>query len=177
MFSRFFSNITEQIRKDIIRNAHSNNTDEIKNIIDTNCIDINDPNLTDDSKNTLLHLAVATNNANLAKYVIDKGINKQKKNIFNESALRMALKNQDENLIRLIIGSDSNDNDLKKEKESHKRTRDEFEKEKSNHQTTRTERDIAIYENDILTTENKKIKEDNLELQKTIRILRQSFKK
>ncbi len=179
MFSRFFSNVTEPIRKDIFKNIHSKNTNAVIDLLDTNNIDVNDYNLVDELKNTPLHLAVATKNIDLTTYLINKGINKQKKNIFGETASLIALKNQDETMIRALIVTHNQyqTDELAKEKESHKRTRDDFEKEKSEHQRTRVERDVAICENDLLRTENKKLKEDNTELQKTVRTLRQSLKK
>lgn len=179
MFSRFFSNVTEPIRKNILENIYSKNTNAVVDLLDINNIDVNDYNLVDELKNTPLHLAVATKNSDLTSYLVTKGINKQKKNIFGETAFLIALKNQDETIIRTLITTHNQyqADELAKEIERHKRSRDEFEKEKSEHQHTRVERDIAICDNDLLRTENKKLKDDNVELRKTVRTLRQSLKK
>jgi len=167
-YSGFFSSLTETIRKDLFQKVYSHNTDQVISTINSKNINVNDSKLIDELHNTLLHAAIGTKNTRLVQYLVNNKSSQTKTNIFNETPLNMAMKNHDENLIKILLVSDSNDT---------KKLTDDLDKERTSHKRTRDERDKAVLEKELLYTENKKLKEDNCELQKTVKTLRQSMKK
>lgn len=157
MFSRFWSTVTEDQRKHLITLVLTSDNNKIIDYLEENKIDINDCNLVDESKNTLLHLAVATKNLLLTRYLIEHKSDRSKKNLFGDNPMKIAMKNHDEYIIQELLDIYNQDNQA-------------LELEKSNHKRTRDERDELLIE-------NKKLKKDNLELQNTVKSLRSSFKK
>ena len=88
MFNFFGSTtIEEDIKHSIIRNAYSQNTTNTKNLILRHRVNITNNNLVDECEQNLLHIAAKTKNYELANYLITNGVNKNKKNIFNELLL------------------------------------------------------------------------------------------
>ena len=169
-YSGFFSSLTETIRKDLFQKVYSHNTDQVISTINSKNINVNDSKLIDELHNTLLHAAIGTKNTRLVQYLVNNKSSQTKTNIFNETPLNMAMKNHDENLIKILLVSDNDSNNIKK-------LTDDLDKERTSHKRTRDDRDTVILEKEILRTENKKLKEDNCELQKTVKTLRQSMKK
>ncbi|MCJ7636383.1 MAG: ankyrin repeat domain-containing protein, partial [Nitrososphaeraceae archaeon] len=108
MFSNFwsnYSNLNEDTRKSIISKAYSKDTNGVTYLLDSHNIDVNDSTLVDESKNTLLHLAVATKNTSLAKHLIGKKSTLNKKNSFGETPMQIALKNQDEGMVKILLNT------------------------------------------------------------------------
>ena len=185
MFSGLFGSsiVTEETKSEIIKNIYCQNTDSVISTINHNNIDPDDNNLIDESQQNLLHLACRTRNLELAKFLINKKINKQKVNIFKETPLDIAIKNQDKKMIEILLNSNyvpyqtdltykisKLTDDLNCEKKNYKRQRDECE-------LLSTDNSKLKEENVKLVIENKKLKVDNNELQKTVKTLRESFKK
>ena len=169
-YSGFFSSLTETVRKDLFQKVYSHNTDQVISTINSKNINVNDSKLIDELHNTLLHAAIGTKNTRLVQYLVNNKSSQTKTNIFNETPLNIAMKNHDENLIKILLGLDNDSNNTKK-------LTDDLDKERTSHKRTRDDRDTVILEKEILRTENKKLKEDNSELQKTVKTLRQSMKK
>ena len=204
MFSGFFGStkVDEDTKSEIIKNIYSQNTHAVISLINHHHINLDDTNLLDESQQNLLHIAVRTKNLELVKFLMNKKINKQKLNMFGETALDIAIKNHDKKMIEVLLYveapiimpyyqqiikkddySESSRNvdklteELNTEKQNCKRKRDECNTLSNINTSLKNENTDLVIENGKLKIENKKLKADNNELQKTIKTLRESFKK
>lgn len=178
MFSGLFGSsiVTEETKSEIIKNIYCQNTDTVISTINHKNIDPDDNNLIDESQQNLLHLACRTRNLELAKFLINKKINKQKVNIFNETPLDIAIKNQDKKMIEILLNSNYVPYQTDLTYKISKLTED-LNCEKKNYKRQRDECELLSVDNLKLKEENKQLKVDNSELQKTVKTLRESFKK
>lgn len=165
MFSMFFSRVSNECRDELINLTISQKTWEVIEYLEEHKIDPNDYNLVDNLGNTLLHLAVSTKNLLLTRHLVRIKSNQSKQNIFKETPMKIAMKNNDEHIIQELMDI-SNSEEL-----------EELENEKKNNKRLRDDNNELKSENKKLNTENKKLKMDNSELQKTVKTLRESFKK
>ena len=78
-----------------------NDMETIENILDYE--DDFDINCADDDGDTALHKAVLFRNYDVAKYLLDMGCAKNRKNSFGWTALDMAIVNRDKYCIRLLM--------------------------------------------------------------------------
>lgn len=190
MFSSFFGSdrVTDETKSEIIRNVYSQNTNKVISIINHHNINLDDRNLVDESQQNLLHLAVRTKNVELAKFLMSHNINRQKQNIFNEIPLDIAIKNHDKKMVETLLhveppiilpyhNTDKLTEELNTEKRNCKRHRDECDTLSRENTSLKNENTDLVIENGKLKTENKKLKTDNDELQRTVKTLRESFKK
>lgn len=102
---KFCTNSSVMLQKkccDIRGAAIGSNTLFVIDLLETNKIDVNNVNLFDESKQTLLHIAVKTKNYMLVEYLLGKNIDKDCVNIFGECALDIAIKNNDKKMIELL---------------------------------------------------------------------------
>jgi len=109
MWSGLFGSVTieEDIKKTIFRNALNSNTYNVTNTLTKNNINVINSNLVDECGQNLLHIASRTKNHDLAKYLVEKNIDKSKKNMFNETPLDIAIKNHDLKMIEIILERDT----------------------------------------------------------------------
>ena len=172
MFSGFFSSqtVTNEVRETLYKNIYQKNTDKVletlaqyNNLLQKDFIDP----LTND---TLLHLAIRTKNIALTKYLLNRDINKEVLNVFNETALDIAIKNQSTELVKIIMRHEQIDlpNNIYKK---------ELDVEKTAHKRKREECELLYIENLDLTRKLTKLEKDNEELKKTVKTLSNSLKK
>lgn len=205
MFTNIFGSTTttieEDVKQNLFRNTLSSNTFSVKNTIIKHNVNISSNNMVDECGQNLLHIAVRTKNYDLVRYFMSYDIDKNKKNMFGESPVDIAMKNNDQKMLEIFFVREpdmrhKNENvrlsnrvgeleiNNKKLIETNKdltikngilhMQRDEavtFRKRKAD------EYDICIVENKKLKTENIQLKSDNSALQNTVMTLRSSMKK
>lgn len=178
MFSGFFTlhTLTDEQRKSLLDDIYNKRTDYAIRILEK-FTNINNSEFTDlTTKDTLLHLAVRTKNTSFIKYLLDRGINKDVTNVLSETPLDIAIKNQNVEIIKMLVHTNVDP--------EYKKLQEELETEKRNHKRKREDYDDLQFKTVILESENKKLKEentkltkDNEELKKTVRTLTDSMKK
>lgn len=104
--------IHEKIRNEVI--AH--HTLNVINAFDKYKMDHSDEKFIDDCGNNLLHLATKFNNLNLTKYLLDNNVSKYEKNIFDETAFSIAMKNGNTEIVKMFCGTDQLEMYIKKNK-------------------------------------------------------------
>lgn len=77
---------------------------KVYNLLDENKIKPSSKNLIDDMKQNLLHIAVRTKNYVLVEYLVDNDVSQTDKNVFNETPLDIAIKNNDKEMVELLCG-------------------------------------------------------------------------
>ena len=102
--------VTQGKYDEIMNEALGSQTLSVINSLETNNINPTNINLVDKSKQNLLHLACKTKNYMLAEYLINKNVSHKVKNLFNETALDIAIKNGDVQMIGLLYGTSNIDN-------------------------------------------------------------------
>jgi ankyrin repeat protein len=175
MFSGFFSSqyVSPETKALLIKNIYQKNNDQVLQILAKYNNLLQKDFIDDTTNDTLLHLAARTKNIVLVKYLLSRKVNKEAINILNETALDIAIKNQSTDIVKMLLINESNQlrvnesnqfkKELENEKKIHKRKRDEF--------------DMLVADNFTLIIDNKKLKKNNEELQKTVRTLSNSLKK
>ncbi len=102
-----------QVKNDIFSAVFNGQTDRVLELLNKFNINLNDYN--DCYANNLLHIAVNAGNLELARQLIFRKINKDATNIFGHSSLDLAIKNNNKNLISLLINNGLDINFLKNE--------------------------------------------------------------
>jgi ankyrin repeat protein len=170
--------------------ARSSNT-KVCNTIKKYQLNLNNDECKDEYKNTLLHLTAQGKNVRLAQQLVLLGAEKYHKNVFDEKAVDIALKNNNLDMIRVLIDYEPDEylleriEALEQQRENLKDKLDETEVQVNNLKRKRCdecvvkERDLkkARTDNNKLTKENTNLKKDNTDLKKTVDSLRESFKK
>ncbi|QKF94611.1 ankyrin repeat protein with SH3 domain [Fadolivirus algeromassiliense] len=203
MFSNIFGStvIQEDIKQSILKAAVLSKTNTVTNLLETNNININSFYLLDECGQNLLHICVRTKNYDLARYLVNKKIDKQKRNTFNETPYDVALKNWDLKMLEILMETDNNSfiktenrrlNDRVSELETNnKRFIDtnkeltqknsvlhlQLDTEKRTTKRLRDDNDTLTSENKRMRLENTKLKDDNKVMGDTIKTLRESMKK
>lgn len=201
MFNFFGSTIEEDIKHSLIRNAYSQNTSNTKNLILKHRINVTNNNLVDECEQNLLHIAAKTKNYELANYLIANGINKNKKNIFNETPFDIAMKNGDQKMLEILFDQESNlrfktqnailngkvsdleSNNVKLINANKELTMRNsslhimLDEEKKSNKRKADDYSLYQFENKKLKVENAQLKSDNTSLTETVKTLRESMKK
>lgn len=179
---------------EILNAALSSHTLLVMDLLDKSNLEPTNSNLVDKSKQNLLHLAVKTKNYMLAEYLIEKKVSQIAKNIFNETPVDIAIKNNDIRMIELLYGVNKMDNykqltqkledkcdDMKfnYEKILSENTNLSYKLEESTKTNKRLRDTNDVQEREIkrLKTDNVRLSEDNKILQTTVTNLRNSMKK
>lgn len=203
MFSNIFGSVViqEELRQSIIKSTLQSKTNIVIDLIQKHNINVNNFYLNDDCGQNLLHLCVRTKNYDLARYLINKKIDKQKRNMFNETPYDIALKNGDLKMIEVLL--ESNDNsymqienkrlsdrvielennnkiytDTNKELiQKNSRLHIDLDNERRGLKRMKDDNELLVSENRRIKTENCQLKLDNKTLGDTIKTLRDSMKK
>lgn len=193
--------VEEDIKKTLIRNTLQSNTNHVKNLITRNNINITNNAIVDEFGQNLLHITSRTKNYELAKYLVSCNVDKNKKNIFGESSVDVAMKNHDREMLDILL---NNDEMMRYKNENVRLINRVDDLESNNKKLIETNKDLSIKNGllrvqtnealvsrkrkaddyDICFTENKKLKSDitqlksdNIALQDTVKSLRNSMKK
>lgn len=202
----FGSNNTDaEIINNMFYYTINNRGTQLFKLLNDNQIDPNDKKYKDYYNNTLLHVLASSSNVNLASELISYGLRRDHKNIFNERAVDIALKNNNLEMVWILTDL-INDNKLvdringleihnKKLYEKIEKTEAELGNTKEEIKTLKRKRcddsDVIMRENkrlkidndgliklnDGLKKVNDKLTKDNGDLQTTVNNLRESFKK
>lgn len=116
-------------------------------------------------RNNLLHIAVEVENLDSVKYLLEIGVDKDKKNRLGKTPFDLALRTQDKELIELFI--------------KHSKASVEKEKAELNIENGNLKKEIMIVNkhNKRLREDNDKLRKDNDELTESNRAMIASFKK
>ena len=204
MFSNFFGStvVEEDLRQTIIKATSQNERYKVCDLLQRHKLNVNNPYLVDDYGQNLLHLAVRVKGYDLAKFLVEKKIDKLKKNLFHETPFDIALKNHDLKMVETLLNIEYPSNFVLAE---NKRLTDkvneiesnnlklvgsntaltqknailciQLDDEKRSHKRQRDDHDNTVNENKKLRNENNLLKEDNKTLTNTIKTLRESMKK
>lgn len=196
MFSNIFGSVViqEELRQSIIKSTLQSKTNNVIDLIQRHNINVNNFYLNDDCGQNLLHLCVRTKNYDLARYLINKKIDKQKRNMFNETAYDIALKNSDLKMIELLLeATDISYMQIENKRLSNKiielentnleltqknsRLYNELDNERRGVKRMKDDNEVLVSENKRIKTENCQLKLDNKTLGDTIKTLRDSMKK
>lgn len=201
MFSFYRSTITEDTKLSLFAAARKSNTTYVMKTIKEKNINVSDWSLIDDYEQTLLHIAVKTKNYTLAQELMDMKMSPIKKNMFEETPMDIALRNNDIKMIILLSGNENaaflkaengrllgtindqkelivsmtniNTEVTKKNSLLHM----ELDTERKSLKRKRNEYETVLNDNIRLVSENKRLKVDNETLQKTIGTLSNSMRK
>ena len=203
MFTNFFGSVVvqEDVKKSISDATLKSKTNTVIGLLQTNNINVNNFYLNDEYGQNLLHLCARTKNYELARYLIEKKIDKQKKNMFNETPHDIALQNRDLKMIEVLLETDNNSYVKVENKRLHDKVTElelngktfmntnkeltlknsvlhmQIETEKKSLKRIRDDNEIISFENKRLKTENQQLKSDNKILETTVKTLRDSMKK
>ena len=100
------SNINPNVYDEIILDTLNSHTLSVMNLLDKNNISLDDEKLIDSSNQNLLHLSVKTKNVMLTEFLLDKKLDKNKKNIFGETPIDIAFKDQNREMVEKLYGVD-----------------------------------------------------------------------
>jgi hypothetical protein len=89
---------------EIIKATYHAQNLKVYNLLDENNIKPSSKNLVDEMKQNLLHIAVRGRNYVLVEYFVDNDVSQTDKNIFNETPLDIAIKNNDKEMVELLCG-------------------------------------------------------------------------
>ncbi len=186
--------ISQAIYDEIINATIASRTLHVMDLLDKNNIEPTNSNLVDKSKQNLLHLAVRTKNYMLAEYLIEKKVSQSAKNVFGETAVDIAIKNNDTRMLELLYGINKIDsykqlndkleckyNDMKFNYDTilNKNTQLSYNLDESNKTNKRLRDTCDVQEREIkkLKIEKEMVCEDNKVLQTTLNNLRNSMRK
>jgi ankyrin repeat protein len=176
----------------LLTTIKNNDLYAFKSVIQTNNINLNDTELLDPYKNSILHIATINRANNIVKYLLDKNVDQEKVNLFDETALDIAIKNNDTKLVKMLTSCDKEKvGYLEKENKRLDEKVKELETDKTklldtNKMLTMKNNYLQVQLNEEkqskrkyidLESENKKLKTDNESLQKTVRTLKDLAKK
>jgi ankyrin repeat protein len=153
------------------------NNKSIRDIISKHNLNLNTPECLDEYKNNMLHICVLKQNYELSNYLVSIGVNKNAKNVYDDSPLDLSIKNNDTKMVSIlmnnhkdiecwrdsVISLENVNHKLNNEVKSLKRKRDDY--------------DDCVIELKKVKTDNVKLVKDNTDLKNTVVSLRKSFKK
>jgi len=175
-----FGNFAQHEKINVIENIISDRTDDAIKIIDKHKLDVN--TIFDDYKNNLLHLSVKLKRNDMIRYLVSK-IDRDQKNIFDETCYDIAMQNQDRSALDLLMETDlinyyknenlklvDDNNNLNDVKHELMNALEKLSKGQniSTIQLGEKKKKLkrAREENDVLLKENKRFKSDNIKLKK-----------
>ncbi len=197
MFPWSRSSDEQEARNQAINNmfyyTSRNSNAKVCNIINEYEFNLNNYECKDEYDNTLLHIVANSRNVRLAKQLILLGCQKYHKNVYGEKPVDIALKNNNLDMIKVLMDLEPDEYLLERiaalEKEREDLTIDltkvqeELEvvsrKRKACEECVVKDRDLKRMRtvNNKLTNNNEKLTKDNADLQKTVDNLRESFKR
>lgn len=168
-----------------------NSNTKVCNLVKEYQFNLNSNECKDEYDNTLLHIVANGRNVRLAKQLIILGAQKYHKNVYGDKAVDIALKNNNLDMIKVLVDLEVDEylqerikalekeredltidlTNVKEELDSHKRKRcnECIVKERENKKMRTV--------NNKLTENNEKLVKNNSDLEKTVNNLRNSFKK
>lgn len=169
---------------------------KVSELINEHSFDIN-TECRDEHNNTLLHLAVKSKLHSTALYLVRRGADRNKKNSFGESPWDIAVTNQDNQMIRILLNFQDTINGLKEDKTRLSKEVLELQEERDNlvksgkkrkrcedcevkdREIKRVKREKEDVEERVvrITTQVSELEKDNQTLKTTVDSLRSSFKK
>lgn len=198
-----FSNLDEHGPiTDLFSDAMQLQTDAVLTTLDRYKIDINSNYCRNDSKQTLLHIAVITKNKSLIIKLIERNIDIDLVDIFGQTSLDLAIHSNRVDIVKLLCSDADKLNILLRENKqlnndnlSYKKAntqlleaneimtkkyntvRDDLVAARRIHKRTRDNFNHYSRDNKRLRADNSKLLKDNKALQTTVRTLRNKYKK
>lgn len=106
LLSSSSSHSSKPLQQIIFENVTKKNLSSlINNLINKSSGEIN--NMHDEYGNNLLHIAVLAEDSNIIKYLIDKRVDKHKKNLHKLSPWDLAIRSQNQSIIQILIDNHS----------------------------------------------------------------------
>ena len=200
MFDSWFQPTPKDIErqkaiKDMFYYANRKNNKYVYNIISGNLLDLNSNECKDEYNNSLLHIAVSSDNHDLVRKLLLIGsqsnelptalkelknlepVKKTQKNNFNELPIDIALKNRNIEMIKILESIGLNTEDCVNLRKIISETKLNLNDTRNNLKRKRDECDEHIVTIKKLKDSNTVLTNDNIELRKTVTALRSSFKK
>lgn len=148
--------LISQAKYDEIINATlSSQTLYVMELLDKNNIEPTNSNLVDKSKQNLLHLAVRTKNYMLAEYLIEKKVSQSAKNIFGETPVDIAMKNNDTRMVELLYDV----NKINNYKQLYEKLEDKCDDLRYNYNTLLSENTKLLFQVDDTNKTNKRLRD------------------